>query len=375
MSLVQSAPRLRRSHFAATLSVYIARQFFTWFLTFFFALTAIIFLITLVDMLDRVSNKDVSLSITLQLAFLKLANLCQEVMPFTVLFASMANFWRMNRGHELVITRSVGLSIWQSLLPIMLVGISLGIFTMAVLNPIGASMLGRYEKLEFQHLKSEASRLSLSKSGLWLRQSDGDGQAVINAEHLAQDKITLENVIIFRLSPDGAFKSRVDAESAQLTLGAWQLKNAWLSLPDKASQHYETLSFPTGLTFEQIQESFAPPETISFWALPGFIAVVEGAGFSGLHHKLQLHRLLSMPLLFVAMILISASFSLRPHRRGGVALSILAGIITGFVFYFFSNLVFALGLSGNVPVILAAWTPAGVSLMFGVSLLLHYEDG
>jgi lipopolysaccharide export system permease protein len=43
--------------------------------------------------------------------------------------------------------------------------------------------------------------------------------------------------------------------------------------------------------------------------------------------------------------------------------------------YFVSNFVFALGLSGKVPVVLAAWTPASVSLMFGVSLLLHLEDG
>jgi lipopolysaccharide export system permease protein len=34
-----------------------------------------------------------------------------------------------------------------------------------------------------------------------------------------------------------------------------------------------------------------------------------------------------------------------------------------------------LGLGSNVPVILAAWTPAGVSLMAGLAMLLHLEDG
>jgi lipopolysaccharide export system permease protein len=28
-----------------------------------------------------------------------------------------------------------------------------------------------------------------------------------------------------------------------------------------------------------------------------------------------------------------------------------------------------------VPVALAAWTPTGISLIFGVSMLLHLEDG
>jgi lipopolysaccharide export system permease protein len=281
----------------------------------------------------------------------------------------------MSRSHEFVITRAAGISIWQSLFPIILVGIGIGIFSMTVLNPVAASLLGRFEQLETLHLKNASSQLSVSKSGLWLRQADGDGQAVINAERLARDSATLENVIIFRLFADGTFKSRIDAASGRLLPGAWELHDAWLSEPNVAPQKFAQLSFPTDLTFDKILESFAPPETISFWALPGFIKVMEGAGFSGLRHNLQLHRLYAMPFLFVAMILLSASFSLRPPRRGRVALSILVGVITGFLLYFVSNFVFALGLSGKVPVVLAAWTPASVSLMFGVSLLLHLEDG
>jgi lipopolysaccharide export system permease protein len=375
MTLVNTAPNIRRGRFSTTLSSYIARQFFTWFLTFFLGLTGIIFLVTLVDLLDRVATKDVPIALTLELALLKLPHVSQEVMPFTVLFASLANFWRMSRSHEFVITRAAGISIWQSLFPIILVGIGIGIFAMTVLNPVAASLLGRFEQLETKHLKNTSSQLSVSKSGLWLRQTDGDGQAVINAERLARDSATLENVIIFRLFADGTFKGRIDAASGRLLPGAWELRDAWLSEPNVAPQKFAQLSFPTDLTFDKILESFAPPETISFWALPGFIKVMEGAGFSGLRHNLQLHRLYAMPFLFVAMILLSASFSLRPPRRGRVAISILVGVITGFLLYFVSNFVFALGLSGKVPVVLAAWTPAGVSLMFGVSLLLHLEDG
>ncbi len=50
-------------------------------------------------------------------------------------------------------------------------------------------------------------------------------------------------------------------------------------------------------------------------------------------------------------------------------------MLTGFLLYFLSNFVFALGLSGKLPVILAAWTPAGISLTLGVASLLHLEDG
>ena len=82
-----------------------------------------------------------------------------------------------------------------------------------------------------------------------------------------------------------------------------------------------------------------------------------------------------MPLLLCAMVLIAATFSLRPTRRGGTAYMVLGGVIAGFLLFFISDIVFALGLSATIPAILAAWTPAGVSSMLGAAMLLHLEDG
>ncbi len=75
------------------------------------------------------------------------------------------------------------------------------------------------------------------------------------------------------------------------------------------------------------------------------------------------------------MVLIAATFSLRFSRGGGTWLLIATGVLTGFVLYFVSDLVLALGLSGKIPPVLAAWTPAGVFTLIGVAGLFHMEDG
>ena len=75
------------------------------------------------------------------------------------------------------------------------------------------------------------------------------------------------------------------------------------------------------------------------------------------------------------MVLIAATFSLRMQRRGGAALMIAGGVATAFLLFFLSDIVFALGLSATVPVPLAAWTPAGIAMLMGSTLLLHLEDG
>ena len=375
MTEVFESPFIRRLRLSPTLSGYIARLYAFWFSGFYFGLVAVILLISIVDLLNRLSNKDASLGIVLEMAFFKLPFLSQEVMPFTVLFAGLGCFWRLTRSNELVVTRAAGVSVWQVLAPVLGVALLVGIIAVGVLNPLSSVLLGRYEQLEAQHIRRQTSTLSVSKNGLWLRQADTAGQSVIHALRATHTTMTLHQVIVFRFGDEDRFVGRIDAARAELYPGLWKLYDAWNFQPGKQAEYFEEFQLPTDLTKEKILDSFAPPETISFWSLPGFIALLEKAGFSAVRHRLQFHRLLAMPLLFTAMVLLAAAFSLRPQRRGRVGLVIFGGVLTGFFLYFMSNFVFALGMSGKIPVILAAWTPAGVSLMLGIATLMHQEDG
>jgi lipopolysaccharide export system permease protein len=368
-------PAIRRLRLSPTLTNYIARQYLFWFGTFFFAIVAIIFLATVVDLLDRLATKDVSLGLTVKMALLKLPYLSQEILPFTVLFAAMATFWRLTRSHELVVARAAGVSVWQFLLPVLGSSVLIAVFAVAAFNPLASILLSRYEHLEASYIRNQTSMLAVSKTGLWLRQADENGQSVIHAERVRPGSVSLQQVIVFRYAGEDRFLDRIDAREARLGSNAWILSDAWVSRPGEASEFHERKELPTDLTVDKIQESFAPPETIAFWALPEFIELMQAAGFSAVPHRLQFNRLLALPMLFAAMVLLAATFSLRPQRRGRVGLVIVAGMLTGFLLYFLSNFVFAIGLSGTIPVVLAAWTPATVSLMLGVAMLLHLEDG
>jgi lipopolysaccharide export system permease protein len=187
--------------------------------------------------------------------------------------------------------------------------------------------------------------------------------------------VVLFDVIVFRFSRDNRFESRIDAARAKLGNDKWVLHDVLLTEPEEPGRTVQRTTVPTDLTPDKIYNSFAPPETISFWRLPQFIDLLESAGFAAEPHRLQLHRLLAKPVLLAAMVLLAAVFSLRPHRHGGVIVTIVSGVLAGFVIYVLSNLVFALGLSATLPVVMAAWTPAVVTLMLGVAILLHLEDG
>ena len=363
---------------STTLSIYIGRHFLLSFLALFFIFLAIVLMFDVVELLRRSASKpEITFATVLEMAFLKLPYMGQQTFPFAVLFGGMMAFWRLTRSHELVVTRAAGVSAWQFLLPVLLLAFILGVLKIAAFNPLASATVSRYERLQATLLKGQKEFLALSSAGLWLRQANDAGQSVVHAKGVLQygNEVELNDVIVFMYEGSDKFMGRIDAEHAELEDGFWRLSNAWVFTPEKPPQFEDQYWLETDLTLGKIQDSFAPPETMSFWDLPAFIDTLEEAGFSAMRHRLHWHTLLAAPLLMCAMILIAATFTLRHVRRGGATYIIAAGVLTGFVLYFFSDIVYALGLSDSIPVTLAAWTPSGVTTLLGVAMLLHLEDG
>ncbi|MEE9140964.1 MAG: LPS export ABC transporter permease LptG [Alphaproteobacteria bacterium] len=361
---------------SATLSLYIGRQFILWFGTVYLALLGVTLLLDTVELMRRAAAKaHATLDVVLAMSLLKLPLMAQELLPFAILFAGMFVFARLTRSRELVVARSAGVSVWQFLLPALAMALAIGVFNISVFNPIASVMTSRFEQMESRYLRGRTSLLKVSKSGLWLRQGDETGQSVVHALRVLPNSMDMQDVIIFLFEGPDRFVGRIDAAEARLADGYWELRDAWLTAPDTPPRFAAQHRVETSLTKEDIQDSFASPETMSFWDLPGFIEVLESAGFSALKHRLYWHSLLASPLLLCAMVLIAATFTLRLKRRGGNTMIIAGGVIAGFSLYFLSDVVFALGLSAEIPVALAAWTPAGVSTLLGLAMLFHLEDG
>lgn len=361
---------------STTLSLYIARRFLLSFGAVLLVFAAVIFLLDVIELMRRTSGRsDISVSLIAGMALLKLPYMAQKIVPFAALFGGMHTFWRLTRFHELIVARAAGVSVWQFLFPAVASMILLGVINVSAFNPVASAMLARYDLLESRYVLGRSALLTVSRTGLWLRQADEQGQSVIHAASVSQPDMVLRDVIIFLYEGTDQFLGRIDASEASLGKGTWNLKNALITGPNRASQTFETYSIKTNWTMEKIQDSFAAPETMSFWELPGFISLLDSAGFSASRHRLYWHSLLAVPLLLSAMVLVAASFSLRPARRGGIAVLIGSGVIFGFLLFFLSDVVLALGLSATIPTVLAAWTPAGFSLLIGLAVLLHLEDG
>ncbi len=369
-----------------TLSLYIGRHFLIAFAIAMGVILSIIGLIELVELIRRASHKEdtVPFRIILEMALMKMPNTAESILPFGVLIGAMVALARLSKSSELVVARASGVSVWQFLMPTLAMALMIGVFFVGVFNPLSSAMVARFEMLEGKYITNRPSVLSISPSGLWLRQVETSDvqfqdklvrEYIIHAQRISQQDMSLSDVIIFVFGPEHRFIGRIDAPHAVLLPGHWLIRDAMLSSPGLPLERNAAYHLNTELSINEIKESFAEPKTLSFWQLPRFIDTLEKAGFSALRHRLHFNTLLATPFMLCAMVFIAAIFSLRHHRRSGAGMLIAAGILSGFVVYFVSNIVYALGFSGGIPVGLAAWTPPLVASMIGTAFLLHYEDG
>jgi lipopolysaccharide export system permease protein len=361
-----------------TLFRYVGRQFFVWFAGVFMLVSLLIFIGNFVELTRRAAiHESVSLGMLSKMAVLQLPQTAEEVLPFAVLLGAILALSRLTRSQELIVARAAGVSVWQFLTPAIIIALLIGGFGITIFNPVASQMQAAYQKLEARLLKGQNESFELSSSGLWLRQSSPDGtQAVIHAVDLTRPGTHLTTVTIFFFRGNDHVVRRLDAATADLEDGRWRVDDAyeWRVERDQI-EHFPELLVPTNLTQQKIEESFAAPETMSFWALPGFITLLEKSGFPAQRHRLYFDSLLARPFLLCAMVLIAATFSLRMQRRGGTVIMLVSGIAAGFMLWFMSEVVLALGSSGTIPVLLAAWSPAGISGLLGATFLLHLEDG
>jgi lipopolysaccharide export system permease protein len=226
-----------------------------------------------------------------------------------------------------------------------------------------------------------ANYLGDAPKDIWLRQGDDRTQMVIHAKSrdTVQGEVRLRGVSLFVYAKNKygqpEFKRRLEAAEAVLRPGFWQLKDVREATAGESSVRSESLSIRSTLDSEAAVERFASPTAIAFWRLPAAIKLTEDSGFSASGYRLRFQQLLATPVMFAAMTILAAAFSLRLVRLGGLAGLAGAGVGLGFVVFFFNQFSGALGRADIIPLFAAAWAPALVALLSGLTLLCYTEDG
>ncbi len=357
-----------------TLARYFGLRFLTALLLVFLGVFGLVALLDYIELMRRASDiQNVTAALVAKISLYRVPQVTERIMPFCALIAAMFSFLDLSRRMELVIARSAGMSAWQFISPALLVALLFGAFATTLYNPLSAVLQERSKRYEAELFGENPQ--ALSGSNFWTSQRTDEGQAIINAKTSRNQGINLNGVTIFTFDPDGHFKQRIEARAAVLEPGAWRLLDARVNEVGILPVEHPTYRLRTSLSPEQVRESFATPETVSFWDLPQYIKIAEHAGLAAAGYRFQFQKLLAGPFLLAAMVFLAAAVSLRFFRFGGVQKMVLGGVAAGFLLYVFGKVTEDLSRAELMHPVAAAWLPAFVGGLTGFVALLYQEDG
>ena len=291
-----------------------------------FAIT--IMLVDVVEQLRTVGGDiDLSPMTAVQLSLMKLPSLLEETLAFAVLVSAMIAYNQLSKSSELSVILATGQSAGQCLAPVMVMAAGLGLFAMMILNPLGAQLSERFESTRANLLQEGGRVVERQRSDVWLRQGDDDSQIVIYAANVDStgqvftDVRFLEEGRIYegaRPTERFRFTRRIDAKTARISGGFWQLSNLVENTPGNPPQELASLAIETDLDPNTLLSRFTSPDTIGFWGLPSFISQTGRAGLDTSRFSMRWFGLTSLPVLYTAMALIGAIVCLRLSRLGGL---------------------------------------------------------
>jgi len=385
-----------------TLSLYFAKRFAKTALIIFIVVFVLMAFIDYLELARRAARREgFDAFLYLMVSLARVPNVIERALPFTILFAAIAAFVMANRQLELVVARASGVSAWQFLLPAGLVAVMIGVFATTIFNPVSTELKQRSillaNELAQNRMKLEAksappaatapapalaipqdvgsSPESSSDWTIWMRQTGREGSSIIGAKQSLDRGLSLVDASAFVFKSDGSLDHRIDASTADFEDGDWVFRNATVTRPGSRPAPQPEVRLPTDLSADQVSQRLADPETVSFWSLPELIEISKKSAVPSDAYEMQFQSLLAQPLLFLAMVFVAATVSLRFSRSRDLGQVILTGVAVGFVLYVVTELARGLGRSGVVSPMIAAWTPAIVATLLSVTVLLHREDG
>lgn len=366
--------------FVKRINRYIAKTFLVKFLQITCGFSLLIFLINLLEALDKIRDSGASFLVAALMSFLKSPDFLNEVAPSLILISSILTFFFLSSRSEITIARASGFSLWHILKPIAISSFLLGIFWITVFGPISMKMSNKFNSLESEYVLREKRDMVAPSNGIWLKQINvekPDEEIIIQAKKIYKDTTEFSNVTLWFFDNKSHFYKKIDAKNMSLQGNKWLLEDIIFNDFSHLNTTAKKLEVATNLDPEFINQTvisnFQNAKLFSIFQIPELIKDLRSAGFSSTKFEVYFHSLLSKPLLFVAMTLISCYFGINHVRNNKSIFMMFLGIIFGLIIYITSGIINALGSSSLIPVFASTWTISIICISIGILLIYRKE--
>ncbi|NLL37663.1 MAG: YjgP/YjgQ family permease [Fretibacterium sp.] len=305
-------------------------------------------------------ERNVSLGVVLRLFFYRLPEVVALTFPMSSLLGALLGISNLSANSELIALRSLGISFMRVLRPVVIASLLISAFTLLfneTLVPITSIAADRLMKYEI--LKNQVSAV---QEKVFLRdERGGELLRVLYVDQLDTEKGLMSGVMIHEFEKGRLVRTSTAQE------GVWKEGEWWIEegrVYDVTREGDVQLLFrfarqklALNLSPAQLQRSTRRPSDMSAHELWSYVRGADMVGTDLSRLWVMFHLKVAVPWACVILALLGASFGAARQSRSGSGMSFGVSVSIVFAYYVVMSLCRALGESGSMPPILAAWTP------------------
>jgi len=316
-----------------------------------------------------VIERGIPVGVVIRLFLYRLPGVIAWTLPMSCLLATLLSMTRLSANSELIAIKSLGIPFRRVLRPVVIASFFVAtgtlIFneTIVPLTAQAADTLMRYEILRNQ--------TNAIQERVFMRdESEGVLRRVIYVDRLDTDAGAMENIMLYEFS-DGQ-KSRISsARTGTWREGEWWLYEGQVFEITERRDLRQLFTFDRQrmiftLSPEQLRRGTRRHADMSARELWEYAERAQMIGTPAARFLVLFHFKLAVPWACVVMAILGASFGALRQGRSGTSAGFGFSVVIVFAYYTVMSICRALGESGNLPPLLAAWAPNLIFLAGGI---------
>jgi lipopolysaccharide export system permease protein len=355
----------------SVMDLYIAKELFLPFLFGMGMFTSLALSIgTLFDLVRKVTESGLLLSIAIQVLLLKLPEFVVLAFPMSMLLAALMAYSRLSSDSELIALRSIGVNIYRLLVPVVIFSLFVVLITFVVHNFVSPAANYQAElTLEKALDKIEPSfkeRNIIYPEYDKVELADGNKETILTRLFYAEefDGQQMKGLTILDRSQVGV-NQVVTAESAtwNISENTWDFFNGTIYLIANDGSYrnivrfqHQQLALPrTPLDITKEGRDYGQMNILQ---AQEYLKIVKLRGDDKKVRKLEvrIQEKIAFPFVCLVFALIGAAIGTRPQNNSkATSFGICVGLI--FAYYLLSFIISSMGVWGVLSPFLAAWLP------------------
>ena len=292
-------------------------------------------------------------------------------LPVTVLIGAIVGLIDLQSHREMVIINASGRSIWGALKwPILMILLA-GVITTTVVDSFAIRI---YQQLDAAQI-GWGRAYGVQNRETWFSQTGADGDYMLFARSVLQGGSELRDVSVLRQTPETGLGTRIHARSATLERGLWLIEDGMVLDVDTAPRPFRQMTLATIATPSELSLKLGTAEDMSWFDLRTALRNGIADPFARAAAQTRFQKLNAMPFVLIGSLLIAFAFTAGYRRAGHYGWTIVYGIVLGLVVFVITEMADRAGSAGVLHPIAAAWGPALVAIVIGLTVILRREDG